>query len=110
MSRIRAILLLCGHFLRDMVLGGVATLRIILSPRIPAPAMARLPYGDLPEGHAALLGALICLTPGTTTVHIDTGRRELLIHVLDGSQVAATLQALERDYAGPWATLAGRPG
>jgi multisubunit Na+/H+ antiporter MnhE subunit len=104
------LLLLCGHFLRDMVLGGVATLGIILSPRIPAQALARLPYGDLPEGHAALMGALVCMTPGTTTVHIDTERREMVLHVLDGREVDATLQALERDYLRPLLILAGRPG
>lgn len=102
-----ALLSLIWHFLRDMVLGGLTTLGIILSPRAPQPGWLRLAYGNLPEGYAALLGALICLTPGSTTVHIDTRRREILLHVLDVTQADVTLTALERDFILPLAVLAG---
>jgi len=108
MKMSRALLALVWHFLRDMVLGGLATTQLILSRAPVQPGVARLPYGDLPDGAAALLGALICLTPGTTTLAIDRQRRDILLHLLDMRDAPAVLAALRRDFVLPLTVLAGR--
>lgn len=110
MSRLAALGRLAWHFLRDMVLGGLSTARRILSREPVQPGLARLPYGDLSDGAAALLGAMFCLTPGTTTLIIDRERREFLLHFLDFRQAPAGLAALQRDFLVPMAILTGRTG
>jgi multisubunit Na+/H+ antiporter MnhE subunit len=104
----RALTLLTWHFSRDLVLGGVATARCILSRQPARPGLARLDYGDLPEGATSVLGALVCLTPGTTTVEIDTARREILLHLLDTDQAEETLAGIRRDFLEPLAALTWR--
>jgi multisubunit Na+/H+ antiporter MnhE subunit len=71
------------------------------------PGFARLAYGDLGPGGASLLGVLVTLTPGTTSLEIDTERREIRLHLLDASQAEATLAAIERDFARPLRALSG---
>ncbi|MDP3966796.1 MAG: Na+/H+ antiporter subunit E [Nocardioides sp.] len=47
------------------------------------PRVVRLPLESIRDGHAALIGVLITLTPGTLAlgvVHAADGRRELLVH------------------------------
>jgi multisubunit Na+/H+ antiporter MnhE subunit len=108
MSPARALPLLAWHFLRDLVLGGVTTARRIVSRRPVRPGLARLAYGELPEGAASVLGALICLTPGTTSVEIDTTRREILLHLLDADQAEETLAGIRQDFLEPLAALTRR--
>jgi multisubunit Na+/H+ antiporter MnhE subunit len=38
------------------------------------------------EAGASILGGMITLTPGTTTIDVDMERREMLLHVLDASR------------------------
>lgn len=110
MNRLLAVLLLIRNFLRDVVIGGWATARLTLSARPPCPGLVRMTYGDLPEEAAVLLGALITLTPGTTTLDIDPERREFLLHMLDVGHADAALEAIRRDFLAPVAVLfGGRP-
>lgn len=110
MSRTTALLRLTWCFLRDVVVSGWTTARIILAgSRELRPGFVRLPYGELTDTGANLLGALISLTPGTTTVDLDPERREFLLHLLDTGQAEATLAAIERDFRRPIAVLFGGP-
>jgi multisubunit Na+/H+ antiporter MnhE subunit len=108
MRRPLAALLLTWLFLRDVVLGGWATIRIILSPAPPRSGLIRVAYGDLPEPAALLLGALVSLTPGATTLDIDPRRREFLLHLLDLEQEPAVRRAVLEEFAHPLAILFGR--
>jgi multisubunit Na+/H+ antiporter MnhE subunit len=108
MSKTFAISLLIVNFVKEAVISGWTTARLIL--RRPAdlhPGFVRLPYEDLPDGAASLLGALITLTPGTTMVDIDPERREFLLHLLDTERTAATLAAIRRDFMQPLRVLCG---
>ncbi|MEJ2646470.1 MAG: Na+/H+ antiporter subunit E [Gammaproteobacteria bacterium] len=108
MSRMRALAVLLWHFARALVLSSWATARLILfEPDAPRRGFARLEYGDLSESGAVLLAALVTLTPGTSTVDIDTERRELLLHVLDGADLDATLAGIRRDFLQPIRRLLG---
>lgn len=108
MKRVGAALLLIWLFLRDVVLGGWATIRVILAPKPVRSGLARVAYGDLPEAAALLLGALVSLTPGATTVDIDVDRREFLLHLLDLDQEDAVRRVIVDEFARPLAILFGR--
>lgn len=108
MSRPAAFLTLLFNLLRGALLSGWQTALIILfRPRGVRPGLACLAYGDLGEGAANLLAAIITLTPGTTVVAIDMQRRELLLHLLDADQAEMTLTGIRRDLITPLARLSG---
>jgi len=108
MTRPQAMLLLLANFMKELVLSGWTTARVILAPRGQVqPGFARLAYGDLGPGAASLLGMLATLTPGTTSLEIDTERREIHLHLLDASQAEATLAAIQRDFVRPLRALSG---
>jgi len=108
MTRTRALLLLLVNLLTELVLSGWSTARVILTPRgLVQPGFARLDYGDLGPGAASLLGVLVTLTPGTTSLEIDTERHEIRLHILDASQTEATLVAIEHDFVRPLRILSG---
>ena len=108
MTRSRALLMLLTNLLKELILSGWGTARVILAPRGQVqPGFARLAYGDLGPGAASLLGALVTLTPGTTSLEIDTERHEILLHLLDASQTEATLAAIQRDFVSPLRVLSG---
>lgn len=108
MTRSRALLMLLTNLLKELILSGWTTARVILTPRGQVqPGFARLDYGDLGPGAASLLGMLATLTPGTTSLEIDTERHEIRLHLLDASQAEATLAAIERDFVSPLRVLSG---
>lgn len=108
MTKLQALLLLILNLLKDLVSSGWTTARLILRPgKPPRSGFARLTYGDLPAPAANLLGALVTLTPGTTTLDIDLERGEMLLHLLDLEGAEATLAAIRRDFLTPIRTLLG---
>ncbi|HPB75383.1 MAG TPA: Na+/H+ antiporter subunit E [Chromatiaceae bacterium] len=108
MRKLQALLLLILNLFRDLVSSGWTTARLILRPGAPPRSgFARLSYGDLPAPAVNLLGGLITLTPGTTTLDIDLERGEMLLHLLDQESAEATLAAIRRDFLAPICTLYG---
>ena len=69
--------------------------------RRPVPTFIRMSYGPMDDRGAAILGSLISLTPGTTTLDIDPGRRELLLHLLDGADPAAAVAGIRHHFEAP---------
>lgn len=81
----------CGH-------AGLTTACIMLR-RAPAPAgFVRLRFAPMSERGAAVLGALVTLTPGSTLVDIDMVRREMLLHLLDLGNAEASLAVINRKF------------
>jgi len=108
MTRSHALLRLLANLLKELVLSGWSTARVILAPRGRVrPGFARLDYGDLGPDAASLLGVLVTLTPGTTGLEIDAERHEIHLHILDASQTEATLAAIQRDFVAPLRALSG---
>lgn len=108
MKRLAALALLGFNFFKDVVASGWATALVILfRHKALQPGFVRMSYGDLPESAANFLGALVTLTPGTTTIDIDVERREFLLHVLDMTRVETTLASIRRDFIAPVRTLFG---
>ncbi|MCX7691926.1 Na+/H+ antiporter subunit E [Tepidimonas taiwanensis] len=91
------------RFLTAVVVSGLQTVRVIArasvgSRRAPAAAFVRVRFAPMSAQGAALLGCMVTLTPGTTTLDIDLARCELLLHVLDASDTDALVQGIRRDF------------
>lgn len=103
MDKAFAALLLVARFLRAVVVSGLQTVRVIVRsgrPGAAPPPVALLRVGFTPMSAqgAALLGCMVSLTPGTTTIDIDMDRHELLLHVLDASDTDALVAGIRRDF------------
>lgn len=103
MRRIGAAVLLTYRFLVAVVVSGVQTVAVIarasLGERRPPPAaFLRVRFAPMSAQGAALLGCMVTLTPGTTTIDIDMDRHELLVHVLDASDTDAVVEGIRRDF------------
>jgi multisubunit Na+/H+ antiporter MnhE subunit len=108
-TRAGALFLLVVRFLLDVVASGWVTSRVILrGPARLQPGFVRMRYGDLDETGAALLAALVTLTPGTTAVDLDPDRREILLHLLDVRWSAATVDSVRTHLERPLLALFGR--
>lgn len=99
LHRFPAALVLLLRFLGAVVVSGFQTVRVIAGlGRRPNPAFIRMRYAPMNETGAALLGCMISLTPGTTTIDIDPQRREMLLHVLDATDVQSLVAQIRRDF------------
>jgi multisubunit Na+/H+ antiporter MnhE subunit len=108
MNRVFATIRLGFNFVKETIVsGGITALLILRGGKALQPGFVRMPYGDLGETAANFLGALVSLTPGTTTVDIDPERRELLLHLLDVTRAEQTLVSIRRDFLLPVRTLFG---
>ncbi|MBS1135097.1 MAG: multisubunit Na+/H+ antiporter, MnhE subunit [Burkholderiaceae bacterium] len=108
MNRLSALIRLAFNFMKEaFVSGGITALIILRGGTRLQPGFVRMSYGDLGETAADFLGALVSLTPGTTTVDIDLERRELLLHVLDVTRAEQTLASIRRDFVLPVRALFG---
>lgn len=100
--RLVTVALLVGRFLWQVVTSGLTTAWLIVRPGPrPTPGLARVAFTDLSETGAALLGCLITLTPGTTTLDIDLTRGELLLHLLDASDPTGTAASIRAHFERP---------
>jgi multisubunit Na+/H+ antiporter MnhE subunit len=111
--KLMAAMVLLLRFLKAVVVSGFQTVGVILrasfgSRRPPAAAFVRVRFAPMSEQGAALLGCMVTLTPGTTTIDIDMASRELLLHVLDASDTDAMVEGIRRDFEPGLLTLFGR--
>jgi multisubunit Na+/H+ antiporter MnhE subunit len=103
MRGIIAAIILLLRFLRAVVISGFDTIMVILQAgrpggNAPPVALLRVRFAPMTARGAALLGSMVSLTPGTTTIDIDMDRRELLLHVLDASDTDALVEGIRRDF------------
>jgi multisubunit Na+/H+ antiporter MnhE subunit len=102
MKRLWAALVLLLRFLVAMVVSGVQTVgaiaRASLGRRPPTPGFVRVRFAPMSEAGAALLGCMVTLTPGTTSIDIDMEHHELLVHVLDGDTLDDLVEGIRRDF------------
>lgn len=113
MTRMLAIIGLLLRFVRAIFISGLQTVAVILRSGRPggAPppvALVRVRFAPMSEPGVALLGSMVSLTPGTTTIDIDMERRELLLHVLDASDTDALVAGIRQDFEPGLRRLFGR--
>ena len=102
MSQVYNIAVIMVNLVKGLLLSGWDTARVILlGPGRVRSGIARFPYGELDDRMASLLGVMITVTPGSTTVLIDLERRELALHLLDLDRRDATLAEIQRDLVTP---------
>ena len=110
MTRSGAAAVLALRFAWQVVASGMATLRIILAPSAAAkPGFIRLRFHPMSETGASLLGCLITLTPGTTTVDIDMDERTLSLHMLDVRSADEAVATIRGEFERYIVVLFGRP-
>jgi multisubunit Na+/H+ antiporter MnhE subunit len=101
-SKAVAALILLVIFLKAVVISGLQTIRIILvtglAGRRPQAGLVRMRFAPMTENGATLLGCLISLTPGTTTVDIDMERGEMLLHLLDVAGAEEAVAGIRVDF------------
>ena len=103
MRRLVAAILLLVRFVRAILISGIDTISVIVKSgrpggKAPPVALLRVRFAPMTAPGAALLGSMVSLTPGTTTIDIDMERRELLLHVLDASDTDALIEGIRRDF------------
>lgn len=102
MHRFITAIVLLFIFLKAVVISGAQTVRVILRNSLgghtPAAGLVRMRFAPMTEEGATLLGCMISLTPGTTTVDIDMERREMLLHLLDTSQAEQAIAGIRSDF------------
>jgi multisubunit Na+/H+ antiporter MnhE subunit len=103
MAKLIAAVVLLFRFLKAVVISGFQTVQVILraslgARRPPPAAYLRVKFAPMSAQGAALLGCMITLTPGTTTLDIDMDKREILMHVLDASDTDALVQGIRQDF------------
>ncbi|MBI3772721.1 MAG: Na+/H+ antiporter subunit E [Gammaproteobacteria bacterium] len=97
------------RFVYHCVLSGFTTARIILRRERAASGFVRLSFAPMSETGAAILGAMITLTPGSTVVDIDPQKRELLLHLLDVGSADAAIASIRHDFERDIAQLFPEP-
>lgn len=103
MNKSIAALILLIRFLKAVVISGFQTVQVILRSslgerRPPPAAFLRVKFAPMSAQGASILGCMITLTPGTTTLDIDMEKREILMHVLDASDTNALVQGIREDF------------
>jgi multisubunit Na+/H+ antiporter MnhE subunit len=110
--RLRAAGVLLGRFAWALVLSGMQTAGVILrgGHGLPPAALIRMRFAPMSPAGASILGCLITLTPGTTTLDVDMASRELLLHVLDASDPQAVVDGIRQDFERHLVVLFGPAG
>ncbi len=104
-ERLSAAVRLFVRFIGHCVTAGASTARIIVARRKPPRGFIRLPFAPMSEAGAALLGAMVSLTPGSTVIDIDLAKREMLLHLLDSATANASIALIRRDFESDVALL-----
>lgn len=93
---------LAGGVLWDIVVSNLAVARRVLSPRaLPQPAWVVLPLTLHHPDAIALLATVITMTPGTVSCVVDERARQIVVHVLAGSDPAALVVLIKHRYERP---------
>lgn len=85
-------------FLWHCMLSGLTTAAIIIRRNRPQAGLVRITFLPMSEAGAALLGAMVTLTPGTTVIDVDMERREMLLHLLDQKASGASITTIHEDF------------
>lgn len=108
MTRPVAAITLAVRFFLAVIRSGVQTTLTILRPDPDMkPGFIDYEFEPMTETGATLLGSLITLTPGTTTVDIDMGARRLLVHLLDTQGADSARAEIRSQFEQPIRVLFG---
>lgn len=96
---VNSVFWLSVNFIKAAVLSGFSTGRLILfPPKDLQGGICEWPYQNLSGYPLAILSMMITLTPGTTTIEVDTESQTLHLHLLDLSQKQQVFAQIEKEY------------
>lgn len=108
MTRPVAAITLALRFFVAVIRSGVQTTITILRPDPGMkPGFIDYEFEPMTEIGATLLGSLITLTPGTTTVDIDMEGQRLLVHLLDTRGADSARAEIRSEFEKPIRVLFG---
>ena len=100
LSRIPFVLLFVLEFVRQMIVASAAVVWEVLTPGLSLePGIVAVPTSCTTDLQMMLLANTITMTPGTLSLEVDTGSRELYVHglfVRSREEFVADIHALER--------------
>ncbi|MGR6981148.1 Na+/H+ antiporter subunit E [Testudinibacter sp. P27/CKL/0425] len=102
-KKISAALLLGLQFFYLMVKSGFAMLWLIVKLRLKVKKSLHDRYismeiPNVSETGLVALGCLVCLTPGTTVLNIDSRSNQMLLHILDAEQTDSAIQEIQHKF------------
>lgn len=103
MKKIFSALHLLFRFIGALVASAKATAGVILRgstgvENLPPAQIIKMPFTPMSAMGASIMGCMITLTPGTTTIDIDMEQHQLLIHVLDATDPEAVIQDIHNSF------------
>jgi multicomponent Na+:H+ antiporter subunit E len=97
--RPRAVIVLIGVFLWDLVAASISVAGIVLSARIrTCPAIVIVPVALERPWAVALFAYFTSLTPGSTCLHVSEDRTRLYVHVLNAPDAERAASRFKRLY------------
>lgn len=94
--KVGAVLRLAVRFLYELIKSNIeVTIAVFRSPKALRPAIIALPVEGLTDGAITLLGNMITLTPGTTTMDLTSDRKTLYIHAIFGADPEGVRAGIE---------------
>lgn len=103
MKKIFAALHLLVQFLVALASSAKATVDIIVRgssgvDKLPPAHIIEMPFTPMSAMGASIMGCMITLTPGTTTIDIDMEQHQFLLHVLDATDTEAVIQDIRNSF------------
>lgn len=103
------------RFLVTLAISGWQTILVIVKGNLnpeqaPKAGFVRMRFAPMSDTGASLLGCLISLTPGTTTIDIDMAKREMLLHMLDTSDPDGAIEGIRQDFERYVVAIFGQKG
>lgn len=103
LHRTGAFLYWMAAFMKALILSQIRVATLILFPKTHPvrPGFFIFPLTDLSDLEILLLSHSITLTPGTSSVDVDTGKRELLVHALEAGDTEAAIEDIRDNLLRP---------
>ena len=97
--RVRAAVVLCLIFVRELLLSACAVARAALGRTVVLhPAIIEVPVDLRTEFGVAAVANLISLTPGTTTLHVNPAGTVLYVHCLHIDSQEETIRGIKTNF------------
>lgn len=103
MKKLFSALHLFWQFILALAASAKATTDIIMRAssgvdNLPPTQIIKMPFAPMSAMGASIMGCMITLTPGTTTIDIDMEQHQFLIHVLDATDIEAVVQDIRNSF------------
>jgi multicomponent Na+:H+ antiporter subunit E len=97
--KVGAVVRLAVRFIYELIKSNIElTIAVFRSPNALRPAIIAIPVEGLSDGAITLLGNMITLTPGTTTMDLTPDRQTLYIHAIFGADPEGVRAGIEAAF------------